>query len=237
MKKDDLVSEEQLNAFTDGELDAEEENRIFELAEQSSELDARLCRQRKLKELVQHAYRDVPRPRRHGVGAVTRGRGLGAAFAAMLLLAAGFAGGFFGTQLFWPDRAGPEVARGAEALAQAQPASYLLHVTSADPERMHDALHRATELMQEPDGGPGRQVEIVANEGGLNLLRSDITPYAAEIRELAERNVLFFACTRAIERLESQGIEVVLLPEANADFSALDRVVLRMQQGWEYVKI
>ena len=29
MKKDKQVSEEQLNAFTDGELDTEEESRIF----------------------------------------------------------------------------------------------------------------------------------------------------------------------------------------------------------------
>jgi hypothetical protein len=30
---------------------------------------------------------------------------------------------------------------------------------------------------------------------------------------------------------------VQLVPEANTHYSALDRVVLRMQQGWTYEKI
>ena len=80
-------------------------------------------------------------------------------------------------------------------------------------------------------------MEIVANEGGLNLLRSDTTPYAQRIRQLAEKDVLFFACSKAIERLEERGINVRLVPEAKTRYSALDRVVLRMQQGWTYEKI
>ena len=65
MKKEDHISEEQLNAFVDGELDSEEISCLFDEAEQSAELDQRLCQQRKLKELVKHAYQDVPEPRRH----------------------------------------------------------------------------------------------------------------------------------------------------------------------------
>ena len=102
---------------------------------------------------------------------------------------------------------------------------------------MQMALRRAGELMNGPDATEARRVEIVANEGGLDLLRSDVTPFAEQIRTLAEQDVLFFACTKAIERLEEQGIQVNLLPEANTDYSALDRVVLRMQEGWQYIKI
>ena len=64
MKKDENISEEQLNAFIDGELESEEINSVFDEAEQSDDLDGRLCQQRKLKELVKHAYRDVPEPSR-----------------------------------------------------------------------------------------------------------------------------------------------------------------------------
>ena len=49
--------------------------------------------------------------------------------------------------------------------------------------------------------------------------------------------MLFFACSRAIERLERQGISVRLVPEANTRYTALDRVVLRLQDGWAYEKI
>jgi intracellular sulfur oxidation DsrE/DsrF family protein len=228
MKKDDMVSEEQLSAFTDGELDTEEESRIFELADESPELDARLCQQRKLKEMVQHAYRNVPQAKARSAQSGSRGRVLGFVAAAMFLLFSGIAIGWFASLALDPGYNGVQVA---------QSDTYLLHVTTSDPERMQMALRRADELINGPDATDARRVEIVANESGLDLLRSDVTPYAVQIRALAEQDVLFFACTRAIERLEERGIQVKLLPEAKTEYSALDRVVLRMQQGWEYVRI
>jgi intracellular sulfur oxidation DsrE/DsrF family protein len=231
MKKDDMVSDEQLSAFLDGELESEEENRIFTLSEECPELDGRLCRQRKLKELVQHAYREVPEPWRRDSRGGPRGGLFSLAAAAVLALAIGLAGGWIASR---------SLDREAVATSAAVPASqntWLLHVASADPARMQLALDRADELMNGAGASATRRVEIVANEGGLDLLRSDRSPFADRIRELAEQDVLFFACSRAIERLEEQGVEVHLLPEANTHYSALDRVVYRMQQGWTYQKI
>ena len=229
MKKDDIISDEQLSAFTDGELEPEEENRIFTLSEECSELDARLCQQRKLKEMVQHAYREVPEPRRRDRRVGPRGGLFNVA--AVLALAVGLAGGWMASR---------SLDGGTEATTAAVPASqdtWLLHVASSDPARMQLALNRAEELMNGPGATSHSRVEIVANEGGLDLLRSDRTPFADRIRELAEQDVLFFACSRAIERLQEQGVEVRLVPEANTHYSALDRVVHRMQQGWTYEKI
>jgi len=231
MKKDDIISDEQLSAFTDGELEPEEENRIFTLSEECRELDARLCQQRKLKEMVQHAYRDVPRPRRRDNPGGSRGSLLNLAAAAVLALVVGLAGGWFASRSLEGG------AAAAVAVAPTSQDTWLLHVASSDPARMQLALNRAEELMNGPGAPPTRRVEIVANEGGLDLLRSDRSPFAERIRELAEQDVLFFACNRAIERLEEQGVKVRLLPEANTDYSALDRVVYRMQQGWTYEKI
>ena len=231
MKKDDLISDEQLYAFTDGELEADEENRIFARAEQDSELDGRLCQHRKLKELVQHAYRDPPEPQRRPAGSLPRRSLFGLAAAALMVLAVGVAGGWFAARL---------PVGGPDATASVVPASqdrWLLHVASSDRQHMETALNRADELMAAAGASPQRRVEIVANEGGLNLLRSDVTPFAERIRQLAEEDVLFFACSRAIKRLEEQGVRVQLVPEANTHYSALDRVVLRMQQGWTYEKI
>lgn len=235
MRKEDQVSEEQLNAFIDGELEAEEESRIFTATEECSDLDGRLCQQRKLKELVQHAYRDVPRVRRRDGGAGPRRRFFGLAAAAVLALAVGLVAGHFATRTL-DQGPGPET-QSAHAVAPEAEQDWLLHVTSADPARMRAALERADQLMREPGTAPDRRIEIVANEGGLALLRSDVTPFGDRIRELAAQDVLFFACSRAIERLEEQGVEVRLVPEANARHSALDRVVLRLQDGWSYQKI
>jgi intracellular sulfur oxidation DsrE/DsrF family protein len=230
MSKDELISDEQLNAFTDGELEADEENRVFTLSEDNPEVDQRLCQHRKLKELVQHAYRDVPKPRRRDVPRGSRTSLLSLAAAAAALLFVGIAAGWFASRSL-------DAGTDAVAAAAARQDTWLLHVASSDPVRMQRALDRAEALMTGSDASAGRRVEIVANEGGLDLLRSDTTPYAQRIRQLAEQDVLFFACSKAIERLEAQGVNVRLVPEANTRYSALDRVVLRMQQGWTYEKI
>ena len=231
MRKDDPISEEQLNAFIDGELDSEEENRLFGLAEVSPELDSRLCQQRRLKEMVQHAYRDVPEYRREESMRSPRRRMAGIAAAAVLVLFLGMIAGFGGAHLVQPE------SFGAVTLAQQDEQRWLLHLASSEPARMQAALRRANDLMNDPDAPEGRRVEIVANESGLDLLRSDVTPFAAEIRELARRDVLFFACARAISRLEERGVDVRLVPEAETRYSALDRVILRMNEGWKYEKI
>jgi intracellular sulfur oxidation DsrE/DsrF family protein len=230
MNREDLISDEQLNAFADGELEADDENRIFSTAEECPELDARLCQQRKLKELVQHAYRELPKPRRRDGGGRSGGSLLSLGAAAILMLAIGLAGGWFAAR-------SQDDGAAAVAAAQTNPDTWLLHVTSSDPVQMQRALNRAEELMTAGDGSNHRQVEIVANEGGLDLLRSDRTPFAERIRYLAEQDVLFFACSRAIKRLEEHGESVVLVPEAIARYTALDRVVHRLQQGWTYEKI
>jgi intracellular sulfur oxidation DsrE/DsrF family protein len=174
MKKDEHFSEEQLNAFVDGELDPEEKSRLYNESAHSPELDLRLCQLRKLKELVRHAYDDVPPAKRPG---------------------------------------GPA------------------------PEQMQSALAHAKYLLDSADEGEYRRVEIVANERGLDLLRSDVTSFAEEIRTLQENDVVFYACARSIQRLEEKGVKVILVPNIQQDYTALDRVVMRMQDGWKYEKI
>ncbi len=225
MKRKDIVSDEQIGAFIDGELESGEENQMFADTESCTELDARICQHRKLKELVQHAYRDVPEPTRSGDRRQSRRNLLGAA-AAVAALFIGFAGGYLAT------RGGDDTL----SMASGSSDAYLLHVASGEPEVMQHALDRAQRLMASSDGAP-RQVEIVVNGDGLNLLRSDVTPHAQRIQELAQQDILFYACHNAIERMRERGIEVKLVPEANARYTAVDRVVLRLRDGWTYERI
>ena len=229
MNSDERFSEEQLNAFVDDELDPEEKSRVFSEAGDHPELDQRLCQQRKVKELVKHAYHDVPTPRRAGKAPIGR-RGLfGRAIAAAMLLGVGLAAGFLGQ--FALDR------NADQAAVAVMPDKYLLHVASGDPSDMAAALERAESLLQSAPGDGIRQVEIVANEQGLDLLRSDITKFATEISVLQAHDVVFYACSKTIERLEDQGVDVRLVPHTIAEYTALDRVVTRMQEDWIYEKI
>ena len=235
MKNDDHISEEQLNAFVDGELDSEERSCLFDEAEQSAELDQRLCQQRKLKELVKHAYRDVPEPRRLLTGHRTRSSMLGLATAASMLLILGVTAGQLLPRFFDQDLRPGGLTANAQAVADVE--NYILHVVSGEPEKMKFALQQARELLDSAGPDNPRRIEIVANERGLALLRSDVTPFSDEIRVLAHENVVFYACSKAIERLEEKGIEVRLVPEAIPGYTALDRVVERLQGGWQYRKL
>ena len=237
MKKDENISEEQLNAFVDGELESEEISSVFDEAEQSAELDQRLCRQRKLKEFVSYAYREVPEPKRHSPVRRMPKSALGMAMVASVLLVLGATAGL----LFHGFIDRNPLPGGFTTADSSQPAiateNYILHVASGDPEQMMRALQTAEALLTNTGPGLSPQVEIVANEEGLNLLRSDMTKFTDEIRSLASKRVIFYACSKSIQRLEEKGIEVKLVPEAIPGYTALDRVVLRMQDGWEYIKI
>ena len=237
MNKDDNISEEQLNAFVDGELESEERSCLFNEAERSEELDQRLCQQRKLKELVKHAYKDVPAPKRLLAGGRTGTGMVGLGVAASLLLVLGLTAGIFMRGLFEPAASpGSNTALGnAQSVAATE--NYILHVVSGEPQQMRLALQKAEELLSTASSGHPRQVEVVANERGLDLLRSDVTLFSDEISALAKEEVIFYACSKAIQRLEEKGVEVQLVPEANPGYTALDRVVIRMKDGWQYVKI
>ena len=237
MNEDNKMSEEQLNAFLDGELESEERSCLFNEAERSADLDQRICQQRKLKELVQHAYRDVPTPKRRLAGRGTPTGMAGLAMVASLLLVIGVTAGMFirGYLDPTPLQGRNTVTSNTQSVAAME--NYILHVISGEPEQMKLALQKAQELLSAAGPDNPRQVEVVANEKGLDLLRSDVTQFSKEISALASENVIFYACSKAIQRLEEKGVEVQLVPEAIPGYTALDRVVIRMKDGWQYIKL
>jgi len=217
----------------DGELDSEEKSRLLNESEHSEELDQRLCKQRKLKDLVRHAYVDVPPPKYIASSQLAQSGFLSKSLVAGVMLVLGLSGGFFVHNYF--DQSQELATSVVSEPTQIQ--NYLLHVVSGEPEQMLAALEQARYLLESAGEDEFRQVEIIANEQGINLLRSDITPYAEQISALQENNVVFYACSKTIERLEEKGVKVELVPYANPDYTALDRVVTRMQAGWKYEKI
>jgi len=237
MKKDHRVSEEQLNAFVDGELESEETSTFFDEAEQSAELDQRLCQQRKLKELVKHAYREVPEPQQPSSMRRLPKSMFGVALVASVLLVVGAISGLFIHGYFEHGSINGGYAAVFNSTQAAASENYILHVSSGDPDKMKAALKKAQALLS--SGGPDahHKVEVVANEQGLDLLRSDVTHFRNEISYLASERVVFYACSKTIQRLQEKGVEVKLVPEAVQGFTALDRVVLRMHEGWQYIKI
>lgn len=225
-------SEEQLNAFVDGELAAAEREEILAASAADAAVAERLCALRASKELLRHAYdrRALPMPAR-----VSQSRGWwGGALAAGIVLVAGV---FLGVQL---QRSAPEQADTTLAWASnffvAQPDRMLVHLDHADTEHMEAALDLVGAYLEK---NASAHVEVVVNNRGLDLLRTDRTPFASRIADLELRyaNVVFIACERAIARFEGEGERVAILPQAARTRNAIAHIADRVQGGWTYIKV
>ena len=242
------ISNELLNAYLDNELDSDERGEIMAALENDKALSRRLCELRNIKELTQFAY-TLPPVRESGSTARKYGRQYAAlAVAATLFLAVGSLVGWFAH-----DQIGGASLAGITGQQQINPASSLaslpleaekkkviLHVDTAETEKLKAALDSAEDLlMTSAANGNPLELEIIANSKGLNLLRVDTTLHAERIRELSNKydNLSILACNRAIQRLQDQGIKVQLVPEAGIAPSALEQIVHRLKQGWVYIKV
>lgn len=235
-------SEELKNAFVDQELATAERRALQARALDDEQLRRDLCELSSIKGLVRDAY--------EGVGDAPR-RARGRRWTA--LQAAAFASAFVG--LGWIAKAAVD-GTGAAALAQRQAESHvataiappaaeqrervLLHLGSGGRDEQGAALDAAESLLAAAArNGHVVEVEIVANSGGLNLLRGGVTTAAARIASLQARypSLTLIACRQTMERAEERGETVALLPGVREASTALDRIVTRLQQGWVYVRI
>lgn len=239
----DVLTPEYLNAFVDGELTADERERVMALLQSDPEFKMRACELRTLKEMVKGAYAEAPAaPVRSNAGGLL-GSGLKQAMAAGLLLALGLGGGWMvrdriGTEAGYDRLPGLPGGYQAVALAeQVDPGKIILHLDSGDPGRLATVLDLAEKLLKRH--GPSARVEIVANSYGLDLLRADVTPLAPRIADMARHhaNLSFVACGQTVARLKRDGVRVELLPDAHTASSAINEIMTRMGQGWVYVKV
>jgi intracellular sulfur oxidation DsrE/DsrF family protein len=237
MKRQADVSEEFLNAFVDDQLELPEQSRVFGAIDADPELNRRVCEQHRLKEMVQHAYRDVP-VRRVPVGKDGRRVGL-QALAAALVLSVGVASGWLAHGWTGQGEGGPlrSARLGGEVVAQRK---VILHVSSSQPEKLKAALDETESLLSAyRHSNRELRLEVIANSGGLKLLQANASPYAERIDELRRQypNLTFLACRQSIEKMREKGVRVELLPGVMEAPSAFDQVVLRLRQGWDYIKV
>ncbi|MDX1376249.1 MAG: hypothetical protein R3357_11830 [Burkholderiales bacterium] len=233
LKSSGEVSREMQNAFVDGELDCAEWAAMLERIGADAGLRREICELRVAKDMVRGAYAGVKPRDRHALGRRSwRGWGLAA------VLVAGVAAGWLGHTLLDAGRQ-PAGVSGAVALRSVDADRILVHVSSGERESLRTTLDEVEDLLHTARAaGRSVEVEIVANSAGLNLLRSDASPYLARVGALRREypNLTFFACGQTIERLRERGVTVELLPGVHVVPAALDQVVKRLQGGWVYIR-
>lgn len=224
-----------LNALIDGELTPAEAEQVTRSLEHNPLLRARLAELRRVRQLTRQALEDDHVPLAAPRRMTTR-----IAVAASIAICIGFIAGWWAGTATDTRTQSPLVA-GALAVPGAEETRVILHLATENSARMKQALDKAEDMLASyANSGRRLKLEVVANGGGLNLLRADTSPERDRIQALQQRypNLAFLACRKTLEQLKLQkGIDSPLLPRVVIVPSALDQIVERLQSGWTYVQV
>lgn len=232
-------SEAEINAFLDCRLEPRRRLHMQEAMVADREFAEQVRRMQAAHTLVEDVYRSVPVP--DAPAWVLAGGSLRLRSLAAVLVLAMLGSGMLGWLVSQRTQPAPPPL---QSLAQyaARPADsgkILLHISSADPERVTAALDAAERILRRSrDQNQRTRLEIVANAEGLAILREG-SPYAQRIQSMLRqyRTISFKACGIAMETARlKEGVEVRLVPEAQRVDAALDRILNRIREGWTYIR-
>lgn len=239
------VSDELLNAFLDNELAETDRSKLFQAFEQDETLKTRACELHNLKELMQHAYplgpAEEPRPVKHRH--IWRRMYLqGLAASLMLLLFGGSSGWILSADA--SAKSYPKVTHLINTIQNdnfaEEPDKIIVQVSNSNPVRLKAALDESENLLETYRATKRPlQMEIIANGGGLDLLRAGVSPYEKRLATMRAKyqNLHFYACNLTINSLKKNGVKVRLLPDTGIATSAFDEINNRVRQGWDYVRV
>lgn len=238
MSRDNKISDELINAFVDNQLALEDKEELYATINRDQELNRKVCEIRKVRDLMQTAYRDLPAtpsdaPFDREISGGINWRNL----AAGIVLAMGVV---IGWQLNHSgnDKSALQLASSNAANNQVK---VLFHLNSDRSDTVTEALSELENTLQYYErSGQKARIEFVTNGSGLSLLRKDVTQHADQIRALQHKykNLVFVACQNTIDRLKKDhGVTARLLPGVVVIDSGVAQIMRRQQQGWAYIQV
>ncbi len=248
------ISDETLNAFIDGELDADGKSEVFEALGNDRELSQQACELRRLSELVRHAYEKPPAIEQYRLPTARRMSRWTQGLAASLLVGLGTLLGWAMHQpakaptgpaalhaMYWDEHNAFQNTDMSKIDAQRGIKHIIVHLNTSSPQKFDEALTTAETLLKKY-GDDGAEIEVVANASAIRMLRAGYSPYADRVRQLQQRyiNLTFLACKDAIDHvreIEGNNSQVKLLPDVEVTPSALEHILTRLSEGWVYLNV
>ncbi len=229
MNKRESVSSDMLQALLDNELSEDDRAMVKAAIATDQNLAGEFLELKRLKGRLRSAYAHPPvaPPRRDLFRPVPwLGYGVAAAVGAFVAVVLVF---------------GLRHAQQPTHIVPEQPLDRVVfHISTGGPaagEALLDQVEWVLETYRK-DGRPLR-AQLVANNLGLNLYRSDLSQHAERIRELHNRypNIVFAACGNTLKRLsKKERRRISLLPEVVVVDSGIAELTRRHKQGWIYIK-
>jgi intracellular sulfur oxidation DsrE/DsrF family protein len=240
MQQSDHIDDILLGAFIDGQLDAANAEVVIAALQEDPDTRERLYRLRRAKDLMKVGFDHVEAPPQATPPAPRSplsARGRFGIAASLLVLALGFCSGmlgYYGTKQLAGEASGAAIASAPQAYTD----RIVLHLSESDPQQFAAALTYIENFL-EGNQAEDSQIEVIANSGGLDLMRVDTSPFKNQLVAMMRDhdNVHFIACANAIRNLRKQGIQAQIIPEVHTDKTAIDHIIGRLQAGWRYVKI
>ncbi len=232
-------SAEMISAYADGELQGSEKTEFEEVLKTDAELQQTLDDLCGLKSQLKQTYQNVRPPAKLQYSSGNYRYAMYAVFFVLTFSVGWFSGDAMHTAPQNNLAQSNTVNPGMRVIAE-QPGKYILHISVRDKVKFKQTLDQAELLMANyQNGDQSIQLEIIANAGGLDLFREDVSPYAQRVKALRDQypNIKFIACSNAIERLREKGVEPNLINTVHKGATAIDQVVKRIHQGWSYIKI
>lgn len=241
--KNQEISDEFLNSFVDNQLDSSEKTLAFDAISQNESLKDRVCELHGLKEIIRHAYSEPPTQARSAIRQLRPWKKQLQALAACLLLILGGVSGWI-THSWTTNNNNRELAAIVQSpttdLALTDTRKIIVHISNANPMKLKAALDETEGLLNDYKRAKQPvQIELVANNKGVDLLRSNVSNYKERLNLMHVKypNINFLVCGKTLAKLKKNGENVQLLPFTGVATSAVDQINMRLHEGWGYVRI
>lgn len=236
-------SNEMIHAFVDDQLTIEDKAELYKSIHSDEDLSRQVCEIRKLRDLVQLGYADLPEPPRKNRPLPRKSllnwrMPIGSGIAASIALVTGILIGGMGQQ------AGPNAVEPVQTASAGQQAPetqrVLFHLNSGKTEDMRATLNDVDQLLNHyASAGVNAQVEVITNGRGITLLDAVKSPFRARVEAMLKKNsnLTFVACQNSIDRHKSNGnITAKMIPGTVIIDSGVAQIMRRQSQGWAYIQ-
>lgn len=225
-----------LGAFVDGELDTQTCESIIIEMDKNSEIRDRVYKLRRAKDLMQIGYSDITaKNKTHNKIIVWKRYSAAIAVSITILvisLGSGFSGFYFGSQKHISEN---QLDSGLQTHKAER---ILLHISESNLQQFNTAIDYAEKFLIEHKDSED-QIALIANAGGLDLMRSGISPLEDKITNFIKKydNIHFIACANSVKRLQKKGIRLELIDDIRLNKPAMDHIIEYIQDGWTYKKV
>ena len=126
------------------------------------------------------------------------------------------------------------------AWAESKSHRLALQISDNAPDKMNAVLNVAANVSRYySDKGEEVEIEIVAFNAGMHMLRSDTSPVKERMTSFRKSmtNVSFKACGNTMAAMErNEGHKIVLLPDIDVVDAGVTRLIELSEKGWTIVR-